>query len=226
MVQARSVSRSISGSPYASGRPIVRDMAKPPKSSKAPIASTPDQTPDAEIDPHLREIAKRVDELREKRGMSRNKLAAESGIHNTHMGQFLLGRQGISLEVLSRAAKAVGAILLTEADEARPTRIGSVAPDGRLMTDIDTIVLPGFVEVPEGWAGFGAGEQVYVRADNAFELGKWVIVERRVDSTRHFVKCVDIDGVRHLLTPQGDEWRFHADRYLVVAKAYGGFRPM
>jgi len=41
------------------------------------------------------------------------------------------------------------------------------------------------------------------------------------------VRCVELDGgTRFLRTPQGDEWRYMPERYAVIAKAYGGFRPM
>lgn len=64
-----------------------------------------------------------------------------------------------------------------------------------------------------------------MRSDAAFEAGKWVLVERK-DGTRDFVKCVEVDGAAYLRTPRGDDWRYAADRYRIIAKAYGGFRPM
>lgn len=201
-------------------------MATKIPTSKAPQPSI--LSPDDEgADPHIRALAAAVEQLRIKRGLSKNKLAAAAGIHGTHMGQFLLGRQGISLEVLAKAAEALGAILLTEGDEKRPTRIGTITPAGLLMTDLKTIALPGFIEVPEGCDDLVAGEEVFLRASHAYEPGKWVLVERLNDSTRHFLKCVDLDGGKPFLrTPQGDEWRYMPDRYRVVAQAYGGFRPM
>ena len=92
-------------------------MAK--KTTKAKAPEDPITEPEKEVDPHVRAIAQRLGELRERAGISRNALAEAAGIHGTHMGQFLLGRQGISLEVLARAAERVGAALLTERDEKR-----------------------------------------------------------------------------------------------------------
>ncbi len=151
-------------------------------------------------------------------------MAKAVGIHETHLGQFLLGRQGVSLDVLAKSAEILGAALLKEGDERNPTRIGSVSPDGRLMTDLSTIALPGFVEVTEACDDFKPGEEIYVRAASAFALNKWIIVERKTDHTRHFVKCIELEGERYLRTPQGDEWRYVSDRYRVIAQAYGGFR--
>lgn len=66
MVQVRSASRSIIGSPYAYARPIVGGMAK-----KKPSDQVPDATPERSVDPHVLEIARRLGELRERSGLSR-----------------------------------------------------------------------------------------------------------------------------------------------------------
>lgn len=218
MVQPLSTSRQITGSPYRSGAPIVRPMGKRTSAESIPSTDT------TSVDERVVAFAREIDSLRERRGLTRAALARAAGVHPTQMSQILLGQQGMSIERMADILGALGAALLVaEGDEHKPSRIGVFDASGRLMTDLLKIPLPGYVEASELCADFKAGEQVYVQAATEFELDKWVLAERVGGTGRVFAKCIEVEGARYLQTPEGDDLRFTADRYRVVARAYGRF---
>lgn len=56
----------------------------------------------------VRKVGRRIRELRQKRGWSQEKLAEESGLHRTYIGQVERGEKSIGIENLFRLAAALG----------------------------------------------------------------------------------------------------------------------
>ena len=114
---------------------------------------------------------------------------------------------------LLRSAGAM--LLIEEADEARPLRIGTIDGTGRLMSDIKLLQLPGSATFTGASFGpFKAGDEVTFAACSEYMAGRWLLVE--VGGDRLIFKAETIDDTAHLVNAGGDEIRFRLDRHHVV----------
>jgi transcriptional regulator with XRE-family HTH domain len=174
--------------------------------------------------PAMKAIADEINALRERQGLSRRQLAFKSGVHPTQVSQILLGHQNASVQRTAKILEALGAALLVSpSDEQTPRRIGAVDDIGRVMTE-STIIFPGYVECGPNTPDFAPGEQLFMRAHNTFALDK--LVQTTIDGKAQLVRCREIDGTRYLVTLQGHELRYTAERYPIMGIVYGSFRPM
>jgi transcriptional regulator with XRE-family HTH domain len=192
--------------------------------TKTKAEHTPVDHPVAVAAP-MQHIAAEMEALRLRRGMSRRQLALAAGVHPTQMSQILLGQQGASIERTAEILCVLGAALLVQpGDEQRPRRIGTIDEEGRFMADTPVIVFPAYVECGPNTPEFAPGEQLFLKASEAFELGKIVLVE--LAGGRQVMRCVEESGLRFLRTLAGDDVRYVPERHRVVAVVYGSFRPM
>lgn len=178
------------------------------------------------VDPRVRALATEIDKLREKRGMSRGALARASGVHATQMSHFLNGNVGVSVERMMDILRAVGAaMLVAPSDEARPLLLGIVDKSGRLMTDLDALVLPGMVEIEGELGPFHPGDQVHLGEASGFSAGRWVLIARD-DGSHDLVLCEERAQARVLVTALGDAVLYEPRRHHIVASVHGRFERM
>jgi transcriptional regulator with XRE-family HTH domain len=186
---------------------------------------TPDTTRRT-LDPRMQQLAGELESLRRRLGMSKRQLAVRSGVHATQLGQFLLGRVGLSYEKACDVSRALGAALVVEVgDDAHPLRIGTVDELGRFMSDTTTLTLPGIIEVQAAFGPFAPGDQIHVRHADSFESGRWVLVER-AGGGRSLVRCAEREGARVLIDGTGDAVLYEPARHRIIARVYGRLEAM
>lgn len=157
-----------------------------------------------------------AERLRAKRGVSRRKLALLAGVEVTHMSHFLNGKKGLSVEKLWRVAQALGGVLaVDEGDEALRV-VGTVGAQGELHTEV-SVSFPAMFEVAEGFGPFRVGDRVMIHPAEKWELGKYVVVDTA--SRLRLCQAVEHDGVRGLLTSDGDVLLYQPTRQRIVGRA-------
>lgn len=133
------------------------------------------------------------------------------------MSHFLNGKKGLSVEKLWRVAQALGGVLAVEEGDDDPMRVvGTIGAQGELHTEV-IVSFPAMFEVAEGFGPFQAGDRVLIQPADRWEVGKFLVVES--SGRQRLVQAVDHEGLRALLTSEGDVMVFQPARHVIVGKA-------
>lgn len=176
-----------------------------------------DPTETETVGPAMLSLARSVDALRIKRGWSRRKLALQSGVEVTHMSHFLNGKKGMRVDKLWRVAQALGGVLAVDEDGDPAGIVGTIGAQGELHTEVSAVSFPALFEVVEGFGPFQVGDRVLIQPSDRWEVGKYLVVES--SGRQRLVKAVDHQGLRALVTSEGDVMVFQPSRHVIVGKA-------
>lgn len=164
---------------------IPRPMP-PPRKSKPVV-----------IDLRTYQIARSIERIMTARGYSQTRLAAESGVDQSHLSKFLQGQKGIGVEQLQNVLMVLQSALHIE--DGPPTGsvlIGTLSAPGRVQTFAGSVTMPGAFQVETGFGPFKAGDRVLVEA-GAFTVGKWALVDDGIEL--RMMRCEERHGVSFLV---------------------------
>lgn len=132
------------------------------------------------------------------------------------MSHFLNGKKGLSVKQLWRVAQALGGVLAVEQTTDSPSVVGTIGAQGELHTEV-VVSFPAIFEVAEGFGPFRVGDRVLIQPADRWEVGKYLVVE--ASGRQRLCQAVDHEGLRALLTSEGDTLIFQPARHVIVGKA-------
>ena len=132
------------------------------------------------------------------------------------MSHFLNGKKGLSVEKLAQVVHVLGGVLAVESDDQGVRVVGTIDAQGELHTEV-VVSFPALFEVAAGFGPFLPGDRVLIQPAERFELGKFLIVE--TSGRKRLCQAVEQEGVRGLLTSEGDVLLYQPARHVIVGKA-------
>ncbi len=196
-------------SPHPRGGPTVVRM-----DTDDTIKTTEPRT----VDPIQLAFAREAERLRNRRGISKRKLASLARVDPTQMTHFLNGKKGLSAEALSRVAGALGAALILSGDEDVARDRGTIDAQGWVNME-GPLTFPTYFEVVErGFAELMPGDRVLVVAPQGHLIGKLVMVQTNGGRPR-LGRCVERHGIPCLQWADGDLTIYEPERHEIVALA-------
>lgn len=132
------------------------------------------------------------------------------------MSHFLNGKKGLSVKQLWRVAQALGGVLAVEQTTDSPSVVGTIGAQGELHTEV-VVSFPALFEVAEGFGPFRAGDRVLIQPADRWEVGKYLVIE--ANGRQRLCQAVEHEGLRALLTSEGDTLVFQPARHTIVGKA-------
>lgn len=132
------------------------------------------------------------------------------------MSHFLNGKKGLSVKQLWRVAQALGGVLAVEQTTDSPSVVGTIDAQGELHTEV-IVSFPALFEVVQGFGPFRAGDRVLIQPFDRWEAGRFLVVES--SGRQRLCQAVDHEGLRALLTSEGDTLIYQANRHVIVGRA-------
>lgn len=164
------------------------------------MARSPGSSP-RQNDPRLQDLGRTIETLRIARGVSKRQLAKRSGVDQSHLGKFIKGTAGLSVEQMLNVLQVLEAGMAIERGEAddRPL-VGTIGAKGRVAFFNGAVTMPGAFRIDVDAGPFKAGDTV-VYEPGEWADGRYAIVEHEPGDWRVH-HCELRSGLQFLVTTE------------------------
>lgn len=199
--------------------PLVQALRRPLAVRNDGYMSRPrkNPTPTVMIDPRVYEMAKTIEAMMEKRGLSQNQLSQLSGVDQSQISRFFQGAKSMSIDAMLNVLQVLQSALAIEEDPLKDVPIIGTLTNGKLNLYAGSVTMPGVFLVETGVGPFAVGDRVLVGPGD-FTPGKWVIVEHPGGELRPH-RCETREGLRLLTTAESVVYNPEIHKVVGVCKS-------